>query len=52
VFLDSERNVKIGDFGLATTGRQKVSLAPQNVDLSKSTNITRPGVGTPFYSRY
>eukprot|EP01119_Soliformovum_irregulare_P020911 TRINITY_DN6843_c0_g2_i2.p1 TRINITY_DN6843_c0_g2~~TRINITY_DN6843_c0_g2_i2.p1 ORF type:complete len:1469 (-),score=373.99 TRINITY_DN6843_c0_g2_i2:69-4475(-) len=63
IFLDSEGNVKIGDFGLATTGVQKVTAvqlestpsfmsdysysAAEEIEAQSQT--TRPGVGTPFY---
>jgi len=61
IFLDSEHNIRLGDFGLATTRNKKVGIPPNQdetsdtPDQSKVANesITNDtitgGVGTPFY---
>ena len=62
IFLDSEHNIRLGDFGLATTRHKKVEILPnQSVDetsdkpnKSKVANDSihdtiTGGVGTPFY---
>eukprot|EP01117_Protostelium_nocturnum_P010558 TRINITY_DN3798_c0_g1_i4.p1 TRINITY_DN3798_c0_g1~~TRINITY_DN3798_c0_g1_i4.p1 ORF type:complete len:1615 (+),score=530.73 TRINITY_DN3798_c0_g1_i4:178-5022(+) len=58
IFLDQNGDVKIGDFGLATTEHNKVSLkasmefpiAKQNNTLGREERDITSGVGTPFYS--
>jgi len=49
IFLDSKEDVKIGDFGLATSGEKKVSLGITE-SYEQDDSSTRPGVGTPFYT--
>lgn len=50
IFLDQKGDVKIGDFGLATTGSKIMVLnASMNASFDEDQS-TRPGVGTPFYT--
>lgn len=49
IFLDSKEDVKIGDFGLAISGEKKV-LEASTSTMDGDDSITRPGVGTPFYT--
>ncbi|EFA75486.1 eukaryotic translation initiation factor 2 alpha kinase [Heterostelium album PN500] len=65
IFIDDEDNVKIGDFGLATSGSQKSGfLTPQQQQQQQQSQVTdnstmfdieeneqsmTGGVGTPFY---
>jgi eukaryotic translation initiation factor 2-alpha kinase 4 len=45
---DAAVNVKIGDFGLATSGQFAVEKTPANNQLDPS-DVTR-SIGTPFYA--
>lgn len=49
IFLDQKGDVKIGDFGLATTGSKIMVLSISSASLDENES-TRPGVGTPFYT--
>ncbi len=50
IFLDAKGDVKIGDFGLATTGKQIVAQGSASEDdWDAKSHTTRPGIGTPIY---
>ena len=64
IFLDAENNIRLGDFGLATTRNKKVEKSPgQTIDVTKdqprgsaintdsitTTDTITGGIGTPFY---
>jgi translation initiation factor 2-alpha kinase 4 len=48
IFIDSTSSVKIGDFGLATSGQYSSVEKTHSSSHAMSTDITR-SIGTPFY---
>ncbi|KAJ3070004.1 hypothetical protein HK102_006784, partial [Quaeritorhiza haematococci] len=51
VFLDRNDNVKIGDFGLATTARAEAGRSQKTQAIVETTENSRTSdVGTPFYT--
>lgn len=49
IFIDATSNVKIGDFGLATSGQYTVPDRPSNIALHLSADMTR-SIGTAYYT--